>query len=75
MSVFSQVSAPERRGAAQARIVAANAVSRRHSKRPLLKVFAKLRETLNSSGKSTMRGSGAHQRMGCCAEYHGNTPR
>src|SRR6187549_1958164 len=29
----------------------------------------------NSSGSSTARGSGAHQRIGCSAEYQGKTPR
>jgi hypothetical protein len=34
-----------------------------------------LREHLNSSGYNTMRGSGDHHSIGCCAEYQGNTPR
>ena len=44
-------------------------------KGPCFKVLARLREHLNSPGNSTMRGSGDHQRMGCCAEYQGKIPR
>ena len=50
MSLLSQVSAPERRGAAQARMVAPKAVSARVLYGPLRRVLAKLREQLNSSG-------------------------
>src|ERR1700761_2742709 len=75
MSALSQVSGPERRGAAQARIVSLKAWSKRVLKPPCRSVFPKLREHLNSLGKSTMRGSGDHHRMGCCDEYQGKTPR
>ena len=75
MSLFSQVSGPERRGAAQARMVALKSLSTREVNGPLRKVLRKLREQLNSLGNKTMRGSGDHQRIGCCAEYQGNTPR
>ena len=37
--------------------------------------LAQAARQLNSSGNSTMRGSGDHHRIGCCAEYQGNTPR
>ena len=75
MSLFSQVSGPERRGPAQALMVALKSVSNRDANRPLRKVLRKLREQWNSPGNKTMRGSGDHQRIGCCAEYQGNTPR
>ena len=42
--------------------------------RSLAKTLRNDRETLSSSGKSTMRGSGDHQRMGSPSENHGKMP-
>src|ERR1700684_1833541 len=75
MSLLSQVSGPARRGAAQPLIVAPKLLSTREVYGPLRSVLRKLREHLNSAGNSTMRGSGDHHRIGCCAEYQGKTPR
>src|ERR1700688_3180187 len=75
MSSFSHVSGPPRRGAAQALIVALKLLSTRDVYGPLRSVLRKLREQINSPGNSTMRGSGDHHSIGCCAAYQGNTPR
>ncbi len=46
------------------------------TRKPRLRsVLPRLRETLNSSGNSTMRGSGDHHRMGWPSEYQGKMPR
>ena len=41
----------------------------------LRSVFASERVTRSSAGKSTMRGSGLHHRIGSPSEYHGKMPR
>jgi len=70
-----QVPACPSRGAAHCAITSRKAVSTRVSYAPRSTDLRSDRETLSSSGKSTMRGSGDHHRIGSPSENHGKMPR